>query len=56
MGAQGYDIKHNNLFQDDQSAVKVEKNGKKSGTGNSRQLEQKYINNELRIETIYIYI
>ena len=37
MGAQGYDIKKNILFQDDQIAVKVEENGKKSCTGNSRQ-------------------
>ena len=39
MGAQGYDINHNILFQDNQSAIKMEKIGKKSCTGNSRQID-----------------
>ena len=47
MGEQGYDINQNILFQDNQNAVKMEKNGKKACTGNSRQSEQKYINIKL---------
>ena len=39
MGAQGYDIKQNILVQDNQSAIKIEKNGKKSNTGNSRHID-----------------
>ena len=35
MGAQEYDIKHNILFQDNQSAIKMEKNGKKLYAGKS---------------------
>ena len=37
MGAQGYDIKKNILFQDNQSAIKMKNNGKMS-TGNSRYI------------------
>ena len=38
MSAQGYDIKDNILFQDNQSAIKMENNGKRSCTGNSRHI------------------
>ena len=34
-GAQGYDIQDNILFQDNQSAIKMEVNGRRSCTGNS---------------------
>ena len=39
MGAQGYDIKQKRLFQDIQSATKMEKNGKKSCTENSKHID-----------------
>ena len=39
MGAQGYDIKQNILFQDNQSAINMEKNGKKIFTGNYRNID-----------------
>ena len=42
MAAQGYDIKNNILFQDNQSAIKMEKNGKTSCTGNSRHINIQY--------------
>ena len=35
---QGYDIKENVLYQDNQSAMKMEKNGRMSCTGNSRHV------------------
>ena len=42
MGAKGYDIKQNILFQDNQSEMKMEKNGRKSCTGNSRHIYIRY--------------
>ena len=39
MGSQGYDIKQNILFQDNQSAINMEKNGKKIFTGNYRNID-----------------
>jgi hypothetical protein len=41
-GAQGYKIKQNILFQDNESAIKMEINGRNSCTGNSRHIEIKY--------------
>ena len=41
IGAQGYDIKQN-IFQDNQSEIKMKKNGKKSCTGNSRHIDIHY--------------
>ena len=35
LGAQGYDIQDNLLFQDNQSSIKMEVNGRRSCTGNS---------------------
>ena len=35
---QGYDIKDNVLFQDNQSSIKMETNGRRSCTGNSRHV------------------
>ena len=42
MRAQGYGINQNILFQDNQSAIHMEKNGKKSCTGNYRQINIRY--------------
>ena len=42
VGAQGYDIKQNILFQDNQSAINMEKNRKKSCTWNSRHIDISY--------------
>ena len=42
LGAQGYTIEHNVLFQDNESAIKMETNGRNSCTGNSRHIEIKY--------------
>ena len=39
MGAQGYDIKQNILFQDNQSTLNMEKNGKKFCTDNYRHID-----------------
>jgi hypothetical protein len=41
-GAQGYKIKQNILFQDNESAIKMEINGRNSCTGNSRHINIKY--------------
>ncbi len=40
--AQGYDLKKCVLYQDNQSAIKMEKNGRKSCTGNSRHISIRY--------------
>ena len=50
MVEQGYDIKQNILFQDNQSAIKMEKKGKKSCTGNSRHIDIHYLFAKNRIE------
>ena len=50
MGAQGYDIKQNIFFQVNHSAIKTEKNGKKSCTGNSRHIYIRYFFAKDRIE------
>ena len=39
---QGYDILKNIVFQDNQSAIKMEINGRNSCTGNSRHIDIKY--------------
>ena len=39
---QGYDIKQNILFQDNQSAIKMDINGKRSCTSNSRHIDIRY--------------
>ena len=51
MGAQGYEIKQNSLFQDNQSAIKMEKNGKKSCIGNSRHVDISYFFAKGRVES-----
>ena len=42
MDAQGYNIKDKILFQDNQSAIRMEKNGRNSCTGNSRHINIRY--------------
>ena len=39
---QGYPMKNNILFQDNQSAIKMERNGRNSCTGNSRHVNIRY--------------
>ena len=51
MGAQGYDIKQNSLFQDNQSAIKMEKNGKKSCAGNYRYIDMGHFFAKERVES-----
>ena len=57
LDAQGYTIKNNIVYQDNQSAMRMEKNGRNSCTGNSRHIHIKYFfvkdrvdNNELKIQ------
>ena len=40
--AQGYKIKKSTVFQDSTSALKMEKNGRNSCTGNSRHINVRY--------------
>ena len=42
MGAQGYAIKKNVIYQDNQSAIFMEKNGQNLCTGNSRYIHIRY--------------
>ena len=42
MKHQGYRVKHNTLFQDNESAIKMEKNGRNSCTGNSRHVDIRF--------------
>ena len=42
MEAQGYPLKNNILLQDNQSAIRIEKNGRNSCTGNSRHVNIRY--------------
>ena len=39
---QGYEIKNKVLYQDNQSAIKMETNGRNSCTGNSRHIDIRY--------------
>ena len=57
LNAQGYTITNNIVYQDNQSAMRMEKNGRNSCTGNSRHIHIKYFfvkdrvdNNELKIQ------
>ena len=40
--AQGYEIKHNIVYQDNQSTIRMAKNGRNSCTGNSRHIDIRY--------------
>ena len=51
MLAQGYDIKQNILFQDNQSAINMQKNGNKSCTGKSRHIDIRYFFAKDRVES-----
>ena len=51
MLSQGYDIKQKILFKDNQSAINMEKNGKKSCTGNSRHIYIRYFFSQENIES-----
>lgn len=42
MESQGYALKSNVVYQDNQSAIKMEKNGRNSCTGNSRHIHIRY--------------
>ena len=42
MGAQGYAIKNNVTYQNNQSAIRMEKNGRNSCMGNSRHIHIRY--------------
>ena len=39
---QGYDIRNNIIYQDNESAIKMERNGRNSCTGNSRHVDIKF--------------
>ena len=39
---QGYDVRNHYVYQDNESAIKMEKNGRNSCTGNSRHVDIKY--------------
>ena len=47
---QGYPILNNVVFQDNQSAIKMERNGRNSCTGNSRHIAVRYFFTKDRIE------
>ena len=42
MKSQGYNMNKKILYQDNQSAIKMEKNGRNSCTGNSRHIDIRY--------------
>ena len=42
MGQQGYPIKNDTLFEDNQSEIRMLKNGRNSCTGNSRHIHIRY--------------
>ena len=56
MGAQRYDIKQNILFQDNQSAIKIYKNGNNSCTGKSRKFDICYFFAKYSIESNKMFI
>ena len=42
LGAQGYKINNNTLYQDNQSGMRMENNGRNSCTDNSRHIDIRY--------------
>ena len=42
MEAQGYAVNKNVLFQDNQSMIRMEVNGRNSGTGNLKHINMRY--------------
>ena len=55
-GSQGYDINEKLLFQDNQSAIKTNQNGKKLCTGNPRHIDTSYFFYKDRVESNKISI
>ena len=53
---QKYNIKQNGLFQDNQSPIKMEKNGKKFCTGNSKHIDICYFFSKDRVKSNKISI
>ena len=47
---QGYHIKNNVLYQDNQSAIRMEENGRNSCTGNSRHIDIRYFFSKDRVD------
>ena len=48
--SQGYEVKENVIYQDNESAIKMEKNGRNSCTGNSRHVSIRYFFIKDRVE------
>ena len=48
--AQGHSITNNIIYQDNQSAIKMEKNGRNSCTGNSRHIDIRFFYVKDRVE------
>jgi hypothetical protein len=42
LGAQGYDVRENKVFQDNQSAILLEKNGRRSSSRRTRHINIRY--------------
>ena len=47
---QGYCIKNNVLYQDNQSAIRMEENERNSCTGNSRHIDIRYVFSKDRVD------
>ena len=47
---QGYHIKNNVLYQDNQSAIRMKENGRNSCTGNSRHIDIRYFFSKDRVD------
>jgi len=56
MEAQGYDIKKNILYQDNQSTILLEKNGKKSSSKRTRALNIRYFYLTDQIKKGYVHV
>jgi hypothetical protein len=56
LGAQGFDITENILYQDNQSSIKIEKNGKKSSGQKTKHMDNRYfwIKDRLQSEGIEV--
>ena len=50
--SQGYEVKENVIYQDNESAIKMEKNGRNSCTGNSRHVSIRYFFIKDRVEKV----
>ena len=47
---QGYELQHNIVYQDNTSAIKMEKNGRNLCTGNSRHIDIRYFFTKDRVD------